>query len=91
MTAWPTSAPHTSRPVRPSSCSSTDTTYTAALIPIRTQVAAPALRGMAPPAAVRGWRTDFAPLVMHSGHWKPTEASRMHSGQIGRSHRWHEM
>ena len=25
----------------------------------------------------------------HSGQWKPTEAWRMQSGQIGRSQRWH--
>ena len=29
-----------------------------------------------------------APSAMHEGHWKPTAASRMQSGQIGRSHRW---
>jgi hypothetical protein len=28
---------------------------------------------------------------MHSGHWNPTAASRMHSGQISRSHRWQLM
>jgi hypothetical protein len=40
-----------------------------------------------PPKAVRGARTDFAPSATHDGHWNPTEAERMQSGQIGRSHR----
>jgi hypothetical protein len=40
-----------------------------------------------PPKAVRGWRTDLAPSATQSGHWKPTDAERMQSGQIGRSHR----
>jgi hypothetical protein len=28
---------------------------------------------------------------MHSGHWNPTDAGVMHSGQIGRSQRTQEM
>jgi hypothetical protein len=42
-----------------------------------------------PPKTVRALRTVFAPSATHSGHWKPTEADRMQSGQIGRSHRVH--
>ncbi len=40
-----------------------------------------------PPAIVRGALTDLAPSAMHDGHWNPTDASFMHSGQISRSHR----
>jgi hypothetical protein len=36
---------------------------------------------------VRPCRVDFAPSATHDGQWKPTEASRMQSGQIVRSHR----
>ncbi|GGU20688.1 hypothetical protein GCM10007979_19100 [Nocardioides albus] len=34
-----------------------------------------------------GWRTDFWPSRMHSGHWKPTEAGVMQSGQMERLQR----
>ena len=44
-----------------------------------------------PPYAVRPLRVDFAPSAMQFGHWKPTAASRMQSGQIGRSQRWQRM
>jgi hypothetical protein len=47
--------------------------------------------GILPPAIVLGDRTVLAPRETHSGHWKPTDASRMSSGQIGRSHRWQVM
>ena len=47
--------------------------------------------GRSPPYAVRFWRVCRAPAEMHSGHWKPTEASRMQSGQIGRLQRWQRM
>ena len=40
-----------------------------------------------PPYAVRPERVCLAPSLTQDGHWKPTEASRMQSGQIGRSHR----
>ena len=34
-------------------------------------------------------RTIFwAPDFVHSGQWKPTDAWRMQSGQMGRSQRW---
>jgi hypothetical protein len=44
-----------------------------------------------PPKAVRGARWVLLPSLTHSGHWNPTEASRMQSGQIGRLHRWQRM
>jgi hypothetical protein len=31
------------------------------------------------------------PARTHSGHWNPTEAGTMHSGQIGRPQRVQEM
>ena len=40
-----------------------------------------------PPKTVRGSRTADCPADTHSGHWKPTGAEFMHSGQIGRSQR----
>jgi hypothetical protein len=40
---------------------------------------------------VRGTRTVRRPSATHSGHWKPTEAGVMHSGQIGRLQRWQRM
>ena len=50
-----------------------------------------ALVGRSPPYAVRPLRVDFAPSATQLGHWKPTDASRMQSGQIGRSQRWQRM
>jgi hypothetical protein len=44
-----------------------------------------------PPRVVLGERTVAAPRATHSGHWKPTDADRMQSGQIGRSHRVHRI
>ena len=41
----------------------------------------------APPNAAVGCRTVAAPSWTHAGHWNPTEAPTMQSGQIGRSHR----
>ncbi|CAM5330763.1 hypothetical protein SHIRM173S_09653 [Streptomyces hirsutus] len=51
---------------------------------------------MVPPAIVRGMEAVGAwpvpePPRTHSGHWKPTEALIMHSGQIGRSQRVQRM
>ena len=63
----------------------------ATLMPIRIIDTMPSRPGIAPPAIVRGSRTDLAPSAMHDGHWNPTAASFMHSGQISRSQRWHEM
>lgn len=42
----------------------------------------------APPKVVRACRTSRLPPWTHSGHWWPTAASRMQSGQIGRAQRW---
>jgi hypothetical protein len=42
-----------------------------------------------PPKTVRGVRTVFAPSATQDGHWNPTDADRMQSGQIGRSQRVH--
>ena len=44
-----------------------------------------------PPYAALGWRTDRRPSATQSGHWKPTDASVMQSGQIERLHRWQRM
>jgi hypothetical protein len=44
-----------------------------------------------PPNDVRGVRTDRAPWRASSGHWNPTDAGTMQSGQIGRSQRVHRM
>ncbi|GAA2655607.1 hypothetical protein GCM10009864_21510 [Streptomyces lunalinharesii] len=49
-----------------------------------------------PPAIVRGALARGAgplppPVRTQSGHWKPTEALTMHSGQIGRSQRVQRM
>ena len=40
-----------------------------------------------PPPTVRAWRTVALPSRTHSGHWNPTAAEVMQSGQIGRSQR----
>ncbi|MCM3516476.1 MULTISPECIES: hypothetical protein [Nocardioides] len=50
-----------------------------------------ALVGRSPPYAVRPLLVLFAPSATHDGHWNPTAASRMQSGQMGRPHRWHRM
>jgi hypothetical protein len=44
-----------------------------------------------PPYGVRPCRVCFAPSATHEGHWNPTAASRMQSGQIVRSQRWQRM
>ncbi|REK73107.1 hypothetical protein DX116_05875 [Aeromicrobium endophyticum] len=60
-------------------------------MPIRIIDTRPSRPETVPPARVLGCRTVLAPSAMQLGHWNPTEASRMHSGQISRSHLWHEM
>ena len=60
---------------------------TAMLVPISTIELSPGLAVRAPPYGVRACRVVFAPSAMQLGHWNPTAASRMQSGQIGRSHR----
>ena len=47
--------------------------------------------GRRPPYAVRPDRVDRAPSFTQEGHWNPTEACRMQSGQIRRPHRWQRM
>jgi hypothetical protein len=42
---------------------------------------------IAAPTLVRGARWVRLPSATSSGQWKPTDAGRMQSGQIGRSHR----
>ncbi len=64
---------------------------TAALIPIRVLETTPWLEGRIPPYGVRPERVSFLPWAMQEGHWNPTAASRMQSGQIGRSHLWQRM
>ncbi len=44
-----------------------------------------------PPYTALPWRVLRAPSLTQSGHWKPTDASRMQSGQIGFSQRWHRI
>jgi hypothetical protein len=43
------------------------------------------------PLPRRTGRIEACPSRTHSGHWNPTEAGIMHSGQIGRPHRAQEM
>ena len=64
---------------------------TRALIPIRISEVSCGLPDLRPPYAVRPDRVVLAPSAMQFGHWKPTAASRMQSGQIGRSQRWQRM
>jgi len=64
---------------------------TARLIAIRVCETTPCFPDRIPPYVVRPERVSFLPAAMHEGHWNPTAASRMQSGQIGRSHRWHRM
>ena len=60
-------------------------------MPMSTIEVIAALPGRRPPYAVRPLRVVRAPSLTHSGHWKPTAASRMQSGQITRPQRWHRM
>ena len=53
-------------------------------------VASPARSTMRPPYGDRARRTVALPSATHCGHWKPTDAGRRQSGQIGRSHRVQE-
>jgi hypothetical protein len=66
-----------------------DRIMTATLIPISDFVTAPARPAALPPKAVRTGRWLRFPSATHSGHWCPTDAAFMQSGQIGRSHRVH--
>ena len=62
--------------------------HTAALSAIRTPEVIEASVGRRPPYAGRPDRVAFTPSLTHSGHWKPTAAGRMQSGQMNRSQRW---
>jgi hypothetical protein len=44
-----------------------------------------------PPYAVRPDRVVLDPSWTQLGHWNPTAAGRMQSGQIRRLQRWHRM
>ena len=63
-------------------------THTSALSPTSTIEVSRGSAERLPPYTACAWRVVFAPSLMQSGHWKPTAASRMQSGQIGFSHRW---
>jgi hypothetical protein len=65
---------------------------TATLTPMMPVVTGPQRRPLERSAPVRrGARTLARPSWMHSGHWKPTDADVMHSGQIDRPQRVHAM
>ena len=64
---------------------------TATLSAISTIEVRDASVGRSPPYAVRPDRVVFAPSFTHSGHWNPTAAGRMQSGQMTRSQRWQRM
>ena len=63
-------------------------THTARLMPISTIEVSAGLLPRSPPYGVRPLRVCLAPSLTQSGHWKPTDAGRMQSGQIGFSQRW---
>jgi hypothetical protein len=64
------------------------TTNIATFIAMRVRVTEPHRRPAARnPLPRRGRRIEACPSATHSGHWKPTEAGIMHSGQIGRPQR----
>ena len=65
--------------------------HTTTLTPMITIEVMPALLGRSPPYAVRPLRVVLEPCLTQSGHWKPTAASRMQSGQITFSQRWQRM
>src|SRR5689334_19583510 len=64
-------------------------TATTTLSPTSALVAAPERPATEPPKAVRTGRWLRRPCATHSGHWCPTEAAVMQSGQIGRLQRVH--
>ena len=61
---------------------------TTALMPIRTNDVRRGSALRSPPYIARFWRELLLASLTQSGHWKPTAASRMQSGQIGLSQRW---
>jgi hypothetical protein len=60
-------------------------------MPSSTIELSPGLAVRVPPYGVRAVRVVFAASATHDGQWNPTAASRMQSGQIGRSQRWQRM
>ncbi len=64
-----------------------DATIMITLSAISVLVTYPSWPATPPPKAVRAGRWVRRPSATHSGHWCPTDASRMQSGQIGRSQR----
>ena len=67
---------------------STQTTALSAISSCEVSAGLPVRR---PPYAVRADRVVRLPSLTQDGHWKPTAAGRMQSGQIVRSQRWHRM
>ena len=65
--------------------------HTAAFRPISTKVVRRGSATRWPPYGVRACRVERDPSFTQFGHWNPTAAERMQSGQIGRSHRWHRI
>src|SRR4051794_3419089 len=61
---------------------------TAALSAIRPIEVSAGLAEGFPPYGSTPERVDLAPSRTQLGHWNPTDAEFMQSGQIGRSHRW---
>jgi hypothetical protein len=61
------------------------------LIAISTCEVSAGLPDLPPPYGVRPDRVFLEPSFTHSGHWNPTDAGRMQSGQIGRLQRWQRM
>ena len=78
--------PHRASP--PPRSSRVTVTNRKAQIPIRDVVTAPS-RVSRPPKTVRDSGIDATPALRHSGHWYPTDAAFMHSGQMGRRQRVH--
>ena len=60
---------------------------------INPEVTAPGRADSRAPVSVRGvaLRIPLLPSRTSSGHWNPTEAGIMHSGQMGRSQRVQRM
>jgi hypothetical protein len=63
----------------------TQTATLSAISPIEVSVG---LAECDPPYGSRPERVEREPSLTQTGHWNPTEADIMQSGQIGRSHRW---
>src|SRR3954451_4637910 len=63
--------------------------HTSTLRPISTNVVRRGSATRCPPYGVRACRVERGPSLTQVGHWNPTEAERMQSGQIGREQRWH--